>query len=155
MEHVFLVMRTFDETNDEVSKVCHSKDVAESWKIWFLIDEHGEEKYREHINDFWIWEWDVSQYNKQLIRSQKMESIEERRLKFNDYAIVQRKYNYPNFKNAIVKELTDTYDLKHITAVQLVFSSEWNKHIIDDIAWSQHMGVDYWAEVIYERYIQN
>lgn len=62
----------------------------------------------------------------------------------------ERKNGYPSFKNSIAQQLVDSYGIKSDEALSYAFSPELDKEILKDITWSQHMGVDYWAEVIYE-----
>lgn len=55
---------------------------------------------------------------------------------------------YPNFKNAIAKELESVYGFDKELALKAAFSQDVNDELLDDINWAQHMGPRYWAEDI-------
>ncbi len=60
----------------------------------------------------------------------------------------QKKLGYPNFKNKIVSSLVEEYGFEEKLAKNLVFHSIVTKRIEEDIIWSQHMGAEFWAEVV-------
>lgn len=65
----------------------------------------------------------------------------------------QRETGFPNFKNRIAQVLVDEYSMSVSEARDYVFHPEISKRIEDDIEWAQHMGARYWAEFIYENYV--
>ncbi|MGG2197855.1 hypothetical protein [Paenibacillus validus] len=64
----------------------------------------------------------------------------------------QKEKGYPNFKNRIVNFLVDEYEVSISEARDYVFHPEITDRIEKDIEWAQHMGAQYWAELIYENY---
>lgn len=64
----------------------------------------------------------------------------------------QKEQGYPNFKNRIVKILVDEYSVPAAEATKYVFHPEVSDQIEGDIEWAQHMGAQYWAELIHENY---
>ncbi|MEN1988288.1 hypothetical protein RSX24_019015 [Paenibacillus sp. ES5-4] len=47
---------------------------------------------------------------------------------------------YPNFKNAIARELVDTYNIDPDLATKYAFMPEIDKEIMEDIAWHNIWG---------------
>lgn len=60
----------------------------------------------------------------------------------------ERKGN-PRFKNKIVSALSERFNVPVPLASDIVFSRYIQEKIDDDMDWSQHMGVDFWAKEIY------
>lgn len=58
--------------------------------------------------------------------------------------------NQQKFKQAIAQELSDKYGFTPVEAMEKAFSKEIDEEIMEDSAWAQHMGPEYWAEVIHE-----
>lgn len=71
---------------------------------------------------------------------------------FNKRSEKQEALGYPNFKNGIARDLTANFNVSSKEALQLAYLSDVNKMISRDIAWSQHMGTEYWAEIIYRKF---
>lgn len=57
---------------------------------------------------------------------------------------------YPSFRREIAKVLSENYNVNFTTAESLVYERKFIKKILNDINWSQHMGPQYWAEIISE-----
>ncbi|WP_342422387.1 hypothetical protein [Paenibacillus sp. FSL E2-0178] len=55
------------------------------------------------------------------------------------------------FKRAIAQSLIDTYGFIPVEATEKAFCNETDEWIVADLIWAQHMGPEYWAEVINER----
>lgn len=66
----------------------------------------------------------------------------------------QKKLRYPNFKKGIADTLVQNYAVNYEEALRLAFMPEIDKEIMDDVAWAQHMGTEYWAEVIAHNHLQ-
>lgn len=61
----------------------------------------------------------------------------------------QRELGYPNFKDAITHYIMKQYGLTYDDACCLVKN---NDHLImEDITWSQHMGVEYLGDIIIKK----
>lgn len=90
----------------------------------------------------------VNERQKNHVRAPKVGSIEHKLMQ-------QKLRGYPNFKNAIAKELVNTYNIAPELATKYAFSDEIDEQIMDDIAWAQHMGTEYWAEVIADEFLSN
>ncbi|MBD8839439.1 hypothetical protein IFU39_16625 [Paenibacillus sp. CFBP 13594] len=84
---------------------------------------------------------------KNHVRIPKVGSIEAKLMQ-------QQVLGYPNFKKAIAKELVDTYNITPDLATEYAFSDEINDQIMDDIAWSQHMGPEYWADSAMDEFVR-
>jgi hypothetical protein len=66
----------------------------------------------------------------------------------------QSKLGYPNFKKGIADALSQNFELDYENALHLAFLPEIDKQIMDDVVWAQHMGIEYWAEVIAFKHLQ-
>ncbi|WP_223067648.1 hypothetical protein [Paenibacillus caui] len=60
----------------------------------------------------------------------------------------QADLGYPNFKKGIAASLVTNFNLNYDEALRLAFMPEINEQIMKDVPWAQHMGAEYWAEVI-------
>lgn len=58
---------------------------------------------------------------------------------------------YPSFKKGIAQDLVAIYKVDPKTAETYAFSSEINERIFRDLQWAEHMGTDYWAELIFNK----
>jgi hypothetical protein len=67
---------------------------------------------------------------------------------FNKKLIEQKNLGYPNFKENIAEVLVNEFGFQQDNAMRLAFHPLINEFIIRDIIWAQHMGSEYWAEVI-------
>lgn len=66
----------------------------------------------------------------------------------------QIKLRYPNFKRGIAETLVQNFDVDYEKAMYLAFLPEIDKQIMNDVPWAQHMGPEYWAEVIAYKHLQ-
>jgi hypothetical protein len=92
----------------------------------------------------------IEEINERLrnhVRSPKKGSIEHKLMQ-------QRLQGYPNFKNTIAKELIDTHNITPELATKYAFSDEINDQIMDDIAWAQYMGPEYWADSAMDEFVR-
>lgn len=115
---------------------------------------HSEEEYRAFVdfahgvnqpNDPIIEE--IKERLKNHVRSPKKGSFEHRLMR-------QRIQGYPNFKNAIARELINTYNIEPELATKYALSDEIHDQIMDDIAWAQHMGPEYWADSAMDEFVR-
>ncbi len=61
--------------------------------------------------------------------------------------IFERENGYPSFKNAIRDALVKEHHIDVSESERIVYSPEMHEIIISDVAWAQHMGPEYMAEV--------
>jgi hypothetical protein len=66
----------------------------------------------------------------------------------------QKEKGYPSFKNRIVRILESEYSVSNSDAVNYVFHPEISDRINKDIEWAQHMGARYWADLIFENFLE-
>ncbi|MNK72493.1 hypothetical protein D3C87_919700 [compost metagenome] len=65
----------------------------------------------------------------------------------------QEKLRYPNFKKGIAVNLVENFNVQYDDALRIAFMPEIDLKIMKDVVWAQHMGTDYWAEVIAHNYL--
>jgi hypothetical protein len=66
----------------------------------------------------------------------------------------QKEKGYPSFKKRIVRILESEYSVSNSDAVNYVFHPEISERINMDIEWAQHMGARYWADLIFENFLE-
>lgn len=67
---------------------------------------------------------------------------------FEEKMAAEQEFGYPLFKLEIANSLENKYGLDKEEAKQYAFDEEVNRWIMNDIDWAQHMGSEYWADVI-------
>jgi len=65
----------------------------------------------------------------------------------------QKEQGFPNFKKRIADVLAEEFAVPLSTARAHVDHPDIAGGIDKDIEWAQHMGTRYWAELIYESYL--
>jgi hypothetical protein len=65
----------------------------------------------------------------------------------------KKKLRYPNFKKGIAETLVHNFSVGYEDALRLAFMPEIDKKIMEDVPWAQHMGTEYWAEVIVHNHL--